>query len=151
MGIDFLLRKRLNNHELSMSYSLAKSDERFSNGFRTTQYRLAPQSQKHELKAAAIFNFKPFRFSLTNVYGSGFSNFTFRRSREEFIPYWRTDIALQYQFHIASQSVEAGLSILNLFNRRNVRLNQSVNVPDGDIINTAGIPFSSTVYLSVNF
>lgn len=150
-GIDIFVKKHLKDHELWLSYSLAKADERFENGFRVSEYRLAPQSQRHELKAAAIFNLNPFRFSLTNVYGSGFSNFTFRRSREEFIPYWRTDIAFQYQFQLATQKVEAGFSMLNLFNRRNVRLNQSVNVPNGDIINTAGIPFTTTVYLNVNF
>lgn len=148
-GIDFFIRKELKRHEFWLSYSLAKTEERLDTRFVTTGYRLAPQSQTHELKAAAIFNFHPLSMSFTNVYGSGFTNSIFRIDLERFplVPYWRTDIAVAYKF----QSLEAGLSILNLFNRRNVRLNQSVNVPGGDRINTAGIPFTTTVFLNVSF
>lgn len=148
-GLDFYARKHFNRHVFWLSYSLSKSEERFGNGVVTSEYRLAPQDQQHELKAAAIFDLNPFQLSLTNVYGSGFSDNTFVRSREEFTPYWRTDLAIQRQFKAGETTLEAGLSILNLFNRRNLRLNQSISVPNGDVFNTVGIPFTPTFYLNV--
>ncbi|OEK05382.1 hypothetical protein BFP71_18500 [Roseivirga misakiensis] len=152
-GLDMFIKKTIDKYEFWLSYSLAKVEERFVNLFRLREdeFRLAPQSQQHELKAAAMFNFGVLSFSLANAYGSGFPNFTLTPDEVELEPYWRTDLAVQYQFNIEGQPVEAGLSILNLFNRRNVRLNQSVNIPGGDRINTAGIPFTSTVYFNMSF
>lgn len=147
-GVDLFARKHLGSHVVWLSYSLSKADERFGNGVRTTEYRSAPQSQKHELKAAAIFDLNPFQISVTNVYGSGFSNNTFVPNTEGLRPYWRTDLAFQYDFKASNQVFEAGVSILNLFNRRNIRLNQSVSVPNGDVINTVGIPFTPTLFLN---
>lgn len=147
-GIDLFARKHVNRHVFWLSYSLSKSEERFGNGVVTSAYRLAPQDQQHELKAAAIFDFSPFQLSLTNVYGSGFSDNIFVRSREEFTPYWRTDLAIQRQFKAGETTLEAGLSILNLFNRRNLRLNQSISVPNGDVFNTVGIPFTPTLFIN---
>lgn len=149
-GVDLFARKHLNRHVFWLSYSLSKSEERFGNGVITSSYRLAPQDQRHEVKAAAIFDFSPFQISFTNVYGSGFSENAFLRS-QNFKPYWRTDLAIQREFQAGETTLEAGLSILNLFNRRNLRLNQSVSVPNGDVINTVGLPFTPTFYLNVDF
>lgn len=147
-GIDLFAKAYLGNHVAWLSYSLSKVEERFGNGVRTTDYFLAPQSQRHELKAAMVFDLNPFELSVTNVYGSGFSNNPFTQDNEDFTDYWRTDLALQYQFEVASQKVEAGVSLLNVFNRNNIRLNQSISVPNGNVINTVGIPFTPTFYLN---
>jgi len=151
IGFDVFVRKRILNHIFWGSYSLAQVEERFGNGFRNSIYTLAPQSQRHEVKAALILNFNRFKFSTTNVYGSGFPNSTLNSDRKEFIPYWRTDLAAQYEFEVRKLHLETGLSVLNLFNRKNLRLNQSVNVPDGAVINTIGIPFAPTFYLNFRF
>lgn len=148
-GIDLFVRKHIGNHVVWVSYSLSEVEERFSVDDRSTPYRPAPQNQQHEIKAAAIFDLSPFELSITNVYGSGFSANRFVRNRVDFKPYWRTDLAFQYRFQSARRNMEAGISVLNVFNHRNIRLNQSVSVPDGDIINTAGIPFTPTLYLNV--
>ncbi|MBO3698224.1 TonB-dependent receptor plug domain-containing protein [Roseivirga sp. E12] len=147
-GIDLFVRKHINDHVIWLSYSLSKVEERFGNGGRVSQYRPAPQNQRHELKATAIFDLSPFELSVTNVYGSGFSDNTFVRNMEDFKPYWRTDLAFQYRYQLANTNVEAGISFLNLFNSRNIRLNQSVSVPDGNVINTVGVPFTPTVFLN---
>ncbi len=151
IGLDIFVRKRFQVHEFWISYSIGQVRERFGNQRITGPYRLAPQSQRHEVKAAAIFTFNRVQFSATSVYGSGFPNSTIQPSQREIIPYYRTDLAVQYEFSANHVHFETGLSILNLFNRKNVRLNQSVNVPDGAVINTLGIPFTPTVYVNVSF
>ncbi len=147
-GIDLFARKHFGSHTFWLSYSLSKVEERFGLGTFTGAYRLARQDQRHELKGAAIFDLNPFQLSVTNVYGSGFYDNLLRENRT---PYWRTDLAIQRQFQTGSTNFEAGLSILNLFNTRNIRLNQSINVPNGNAFNTVGIPFTPTLYFNVSF
>ena len=143
LGLDLFVKRCLFTHEFWVAYSLAKVEERFAvNQRRLLSYKEAPQSQRHELKVAAVLNFAPFFLTLTNVNGSGFIN-------QGVAPYWRTDVAAQYRFRLQKLRCQAGFSILNVFNRSNVRLNQSVNVPDGSVINTIGIPFTPTFYLNV--
>lgn len=150
-GIDIFAKKQVNRHQFWISYSLAKVEERFTAKGRTSNYRPAPQNQQHELKAAAVFNFSPFKLSVTNVYGSGFDNRTIDRNRNLDNTYLRTDLAAQYQFDLKAFGVETGISLLNIFNNENVRLNQSINVPDGGILNTVGIPFTPTIYANFRF
>ncbi|OJJ15328.1 hypothetical protein BKI52_38585 [marine bacterium AO1-C] len=150
LGLDVFVKKRIQNHEFWMAYSLGQVEERFAvNQRRLLPYKEAPQSQRHEFKIAAVLNFSPFYLTLTNVNGSGFTNNTVEVINQDLVPYWRTDIAAQYRFRLNKLRFQAGFSILNVFNRSNVRLNQSVNVPDGSIINTIGIPFTPTFYLNV--
>lgn len=150
-GIDLFVKKQISRHQFWLSYSLAKVEERFTEKGRTSKYRPAPQNQRHELKAAAVFNFNPFKLSITNVYGSGFDNRTIDRNRNLDNTYLRTDFAVQYQFDLKAFGVETGISLLNIFNNENVRLNQSINVPDGGILNTVGIPFTPTIYANFRF
>lgn len=150
-GLEVFAKKKVQSHQFWVAYTLSEVEERFGNGNRFSEYQLAPQSQKHELKTVAIFNFSPLQFSITQVYGSGFPNSTIRGDTEEFTPYWRTDLALQYSFNLGKANVESGISVLNLFDERNVRLNQSFRVLGGTRINTVGIPFTPTLYVNFGF
>lgn len=150
-GLEVFAKKKVKAHEFWLSYTLSEVEERFGVFNRFTEFQLAPQSQKHELKTVAIFNFSPLQFSLTNVYGSGFPNSTLGRDAQEVTPYWRTDLALQYEFKVRNHNLETGISVLNLFDQQNVRLNQSLSVPGGARINTVGIPFTPTLYLNFGF
>lgn len=150
LGLEFFMRKRIKAHEFWTSYTLMEIKERLAD-VPTNVERLAPQSQRHELKAVAVFNFKPFQFSITTAYGSGFPNRSVAIDRARFDIYRRTDLAAQYTFELSKVNIDFGLSILNLFNQENVRLNQTVNSPTGARINTVGIPFTPTFYLNLGF
>lgn len=148
-GLDVFLRRRFQNHEAFVSYSLAEVKEKFQSGGLAGQseYSPAPQNQTHELKGAAIFNFYPIEFSLVQFLGSGIYQGT--RSG---IPYRRTDISCQYAFTKGEKwESKLSISLLNCFNRQNVRLNQSINVPNGDVLNTAGIPLTLNINLNIGF
>ena len=152
-GIDVFVKKKVQAHEFQLSYTLSEVKEQFDVGRRLprTHYRDAPQSQLHEIKSVAALNFTNIRLSLTQVHGSGFSNVQAARRESEIVPYWRTDAAFQYLFEVEQLQFKTGVSILNIFNHENVRLNQSVNIPNGAVINTLGIPFTPTFYLDCQF
>ena len=152
-GMELFARKRFKSHEFWTSYTLMQVEDRSATAIRGMQslYRLAPQSQQHELKAVAVFNFSPFQFTLSSVYGSGFPNRSVFQELASFDIYRRTDLAAQYSFQLRNLRLDAGFSILNLFDQRNIRLNQSLNSPRGSLINTAGIPFTPTLFLNLGF
>lgn len=150
-GLEVFAKQSVKDHDFWLSYTLSEVEEKFGDRGRPSVFQQAPQSQRHELKTVAIFNFGKLQFSFTNVYGSGFPNNTFRPDQQEITPYWRTDLAFQYQLKLGATDIETGVSVLNLFDRRNVRLNQSLSVPGGSRINTVGIPFTPTLYVNFGF
>ena len=150
-GIEFFAKQRIKSHEFWASYTLSEVEERFPSIPPFSDFQQAPQSQQHEVKGTAAFNFGPIMFSVTNVYGSGFPNSALIQESDEYEPYWRTDLAFQYRFDLPKTNLEAGFSVLNLFNNRNVRLNQAVNGRNGTRLNTAGIPFTPTIYVNWKF
>lgn len=147
-GMDVFAKGRFREHALWASYSLAWAQEKY---FAPADYHDAPQSQRHEFKTALVLNFKPVRISLTNVYGTGFPNTTFRDDELQYVKYNRLDLAFQYAVTVNWARLETGFSILNLLNRENIRLNQFVRFPDGTTASTSGIPFTPSVYFNFGF
>ena len=149
-GIDFLLKNKIGTHELLVAYSLGKVEERFEQGS-NNEFTDAPQDQRHEIKLAILFRFKKLKISLNQVYGSGFNNslegFYFK-GRE---PYSRFDLGLEYDLVSRRIDVDIGISVLNLFNAQNVRLNQFSSFPDGSIAYASGVPFTPSLSLLVCF
>jgi len=147
-GGDVFMKIRLKNHQLWTSYSLSKVDERFE---LLTQGKYLPalHDQRHELKVAASLNFKPFYFSITNVWGSGF-NYSFKEFNKS-ISYNRLDATFQYHFNIKTAKFESGVSIINLLNAKNFRLYQYANFPDGSINSVLGVPFTLNFFLNMRF
>ena len=148
IGMEVFARKGIGPHNFWTSYTLLEVKESLAN-IRTNVERLAPQSQKHEFKAAVVLNFSPFQFSVTSVYGSGFPNRSVVPDQARFNIYRRTDLAAQFTIDLSGVDMDLGLSILNVFNQENVRLNQTVNSPTGARINTVGIPFTTTFYVNL--
>ena len=149
LGLDFYIKKKFQGHELVLAYSLAEVNEKYTHRAFTTGFNQAPHSQNHEFKTTLILNFLPFKFSFTQVYGSGFPNSPNVQRTRDTQDYLRVDFAAQYQFKIRKIAVETGFSLLNLFNRQNIRLNQSLSTPTNPLINTLGVPFSPNLYLNV--
>lgn len=166
-GLDIFTKLYVKQHQLLLSYALSRVDESYlqPNGL-STAYREAPQSQRHEVKVAGIFKMGHLSASVTSVYGSGFPllrspidnnsprDFT-QRGRQDVIanqePYWRTDLALEYAQPNPGVDWAFGVSLINIFNQRNIRFNQSLIVADETAINTLGTPFTPTVYMKVAF
>ncbi len=149
MGSDLFIKYRIKKHEVWASYSIVQVQEEFG----INESSLAPQSQLHELKTAAVFNFHPFYFSAASVFGSGVQTTIFKDNQNHLPikPYLRTDIAFQYKFKTDKLNFETGFSIVNLFNNRNYRISQFTSFPDGTVASTRGTHFTPSIFFNVRF
>jgi len=152
-GIDFLVKQDWKGHSFWVAYTLSETLEHFSY-FRPGVYRRALHDQRHELKAAALLNFKPFCFSANYVYGSGFPSLI-DDPLAEGLPYNRVDAAVSYRLIREHYSLEAGISVLNVLNYENVKYDNFVRIPsDQDAtvnISAEAVPFTPTMFLKVAF
>ncbi|MFT7155173.1 MAG: hypothetical protein ACI8Q1_000174 [Parvicella sp.] len=145
-GMDMLFRVHLNRLEIIASYSLGRALERFEQGSNQSFYT-APQNQTHEVKLGFISRYKKIRFSVNQVQGSGFTNeLTGVRS-----PYSRMDIGVEYDLVSRKTDIDIGISILNVLNRKNNRLDQFASFPNGTQSFAAGIPFTPNINLMLKF
>ena len=154
-GIDFFIKKEFNRHSAWVSYSLSKTEEYFPY-FEDDIYRRALHDQRHEVKLAGIFNIRPFYISANYVYGSGFPDPSPLLSDDLFEQaYSRLDAAVIYRFSRNRYSLETGLSVLNVFNRENIKYSNFVRVPTnltGTVnIHAEAVPRTLTVFLNMSF
>ncbi len=151
-GLDFFVKKDFNGHSAWVSYTLSKTEEKFSY-FSTNEFQPAPQDQRHELKLAVLFNVKPFNFSANYVFGSGFPLNNGTIVHPVFInpDYNRIDVAVNFRFDIGKVAAETGLSLLNLFNSKNIRYSNFEKVPvdQSNTLNiySQAVPFSPRLSL----
>ncbi|MEZ5071748.1 MAG: TonB-dependent receptor plug domain-containing protein [Bacteroidales bacterium] len=166
-GMDMLVKKYFGRHEIWASYSLSKTEESFPirnpwSNFPESFYRYAPQDQRHELKGALLMNFRPLYLSANYVYGSGFNTPEFfQRVTSERYPYKRLDLALIYRYSLKGYHVEAGVSLLNVFNTKNIKYSNTTRVGMGPesrnntdsyvSIAARAIPFTPTLFLNLSF
>jgi hypothetical protein len=155
-GVDLFLKGELGRHEGWLGYSAGKSLEHFGY-FPDDNYRVAPHDQRHEVKGAAILNFHPLTFSANYVYGSGFvyGRALLVQEPAERFPYSRFDIALTWKITAGNMALEAGASVLNLFNRENIKYSNFVRVPADQLtsvsIHAEAVPFTPAIYLNMVF
>ncbi len=155
-GLDFFFRKDFRGHSAWISYTLSKTEEKF-NYFAKDEFQPAPQDQRNELKLALLFNIKPFYLSGNYVFGSGFPLNKGTTLNPEFInpDYNRIDVAVNYRFNVGKVSGETGLSLLNLFNSKNVRYSNFEKVPvdQSNTLNiySQAVPFSPRLSLRLYY
>ena len=154
-GMDLMIKKYFRKHEAWTSYTLSRTEEYYPY-FTPDAYADAPQDQRHEIKGAILFNFSPFYCSANYVYGSGFSDRTsFDSSSSERYPYNRLDVAFIYRYTLKNYHIEAGISILNLFNTENIKYSNIIKIPDNQsssiTIHAEAVPFTPTIYLNLSF
>lgn len=157
-GIDTYIRKEMGRHAFWASYTLSKTQERFSRaGIAPGTYQLAPHDQRHEAKFAALLHYKSFYLSGNYVYGSGMEIIrkVFTDETDQ-ISYHRFDAALTWRFGKEKLQGETGLSVLNVFdtqnlkydNIRNIRISQELGTVR---IYTDAVPFTPILFLKMSF
>jgi len=155
-GLDVYLKQNFLGHSAWASYTLSKTEESFEH-FPDDTYLYAPQDQRHELKLAAVLNFDPVYFSANYVYGSGFAipNYSLSGVTYERIPYHRVDASLTLKFNLNRVYGEAGISVLNLFDRDNLMYNNLERVPTTQTssirLYQQSVPFTPTLFLKISF
>ncbi|MFW5644450.1 MAG: FecR domain-containing protein [Bacteroidota bacterium] len=151
-GLDFYLKQNFNEHTAWISYTFSETQEWFEY-FPSEDYRYAPHDQRHEVKLAIMANFDPVYFSANYVYGSGFPNRNVLD--EERFPYHRLDLALTSKFNFSAFYGEAGLFVLNVFDRENLLHYNLERVPSFQTstikIYQQSVPFTPTLFLRIGF
>ncbi len=153
-GLDFFIKKDWKGHSAWASYSIGETLHRFPDLMK--QYRRALHDQRHELKFATMLNFKPFFFSMNYVYGSGFPDPRLERDTGELeLPYKRFDVSLVYQIFSKKTLLEAGISILNVFNYENIKYSNFIRVPNEQEVSVnyyaESVPFTPTMFINFSF
>jgi hypothetical protein len=139
-GIDLNLKFKIKKHLIWTTYSIRKTTESFVSADNITTDGLSPQDQRHELKLASVLKFHPFYVSTNYVFGSGIQNGP---------QYHRLDIAGMYRYTKKKLKFETGISILNLTNHKNERLNNFASFNENEIISNRGITITPNVFFRV--
>lgn len=154
IGVDILVKQDFAKHSAWISYSLSETLENFQY-YQINDIRRAPQDQRHEIKVAAMFNFEPLFFSSNYVYGSGFpyGNGAGLYTTDS-KPYSRLDVSVIYKFLDRKLKGEAGISVLNVFNTKNLKYENFEKIPanqrSGINIITEALPITPTIYLKIS-
>ena len=153
LGLDIYVRKDFGQHSAWVSYTLSRTMEKFEY-FARPLYRRAVNDQLHEVKSALLLNFKPWYFSANYVYGSGVALPLYLEAAgltEQF--YSRMDIAGTYSFQFKKINMEAGVSILNLLNTKNIKYSNFERIVYGQnesiTLFTEAIPFTPTLNFKI--
>ncbi len=152
-GIDLFVKKEYKKNVAWISYTLSKVEEKFP-FYILGNYRAAPHDQRHEFKAAGIYNLKSFYFSANYVYGSGFEILRNFISENESLPiYSRLDAAVTYKFKTRKIFGEIGLSVLNVTNYQNIKYSNLKRIPTEDSgllnVNSEAVPFTPMLFLKL--
>lgn len=152
-GIELMLKKVGKNYNGWISYAYSFSDNQFEE-LNENQVFPSNQDQRHEIKFVNIYDFKGFEFSAVWIYGSGrpytapLGTFTLDENNGlggtdvlyvsdinsfRLPDYHRLDISVNYKFNLGKVEAEAGLSIFNLYDRKNVKYRRFLAV-DTDIV-----------------
>ncbi len=153
-GMDLYLKQMIRKHEFWIAYSLGKTEESFPY-FWLVDYWYAPQDQRHEIKWAGLFNFHPFYISANYVYGSGFVDLSRSSDPDDRYPYRRLDAAFIYRYDKKKYHMEAGISVLNVLNTKNIKYANFIRAPSNQTntinIHAEAVPFTPTIYLNFSF
>ena len=153
-GVDVFIKKEYKRHMAWISYTWCNAEEIFPHSG-IERWIPSPHQQKHELKFAGIVNYKQFYFSTNYVYGSGFERYDNKAFRETNLSqsYSRLDAALIYKFRPGKIKVETGVSVLNIFDRDNIKY-ANIGARRIDEVNVLGsyanaVPFTPSLFLKI--
>jgi hypothetical protein len=155
-GVDFYVQKDLRGNSFWVSYSLGRTEEKFSY-FPHDDYRRAPQDQQHEVKCAALIDLNPFYVSADYVFGSGFPGnpYSVMNPTPENYTYSRLDASVIYKFVMKKMAVETGLSVLNVLDTENIKYSNFTRIPLTQLnsinIQEEALPFTPSLFLKLSF
>lgn len=154
-GIDFFIKREFKNQSLWIAYTVSETKEYFPY-FPASEYLPALHDQRHELKFAGLVKIKPFHFSVNYVYGSGFPDPAKLPSEADYsYPYSRLDASLIYQFLARKIHLDAGISVLNILNKENIKYSNLTRIVTDDTtpvsLYSEAVPFTPALFLNVYF
>jgi hypothetical protein len=154
-GLDLFIKKDFKNQTFWISYTLSKTEEHFPY-FATEEYMAAMHDQRHEIKLAGLLKIKSFHLSANYVYGSGLPDPEKLPEVVDYAhPYSRLDAALIYKFSTRKIHLDAGISVLNVFNNENIRYSNYTLIPTDETSTVSfyaeAVPFTPTLFLKIYY
>ncbi|WP_321345579.1 TonB-dependent receptor [uncultured Draconibacterium sp.] len=149
-GVDVLVSQTFKHLNYWLAYTYSKTMEHFDY-FANDDFQRALHDQRHELKAALIYQLNKWHLSANFVYGSGFPDLLDESILND---YQRLDIALNRSFSYRMLDFNAGFSILNILNRQNIKYDNFYRLEDeeGEItLHANAVPFTPTLYFNMSF
>ncbi|MDP3436603.1 MAG: TonB-dependent receptor [Bacteroidales bacterium] len=152
-GVDIFIDKEIKGSNIFISTS-------FSNVKESPQSLSLPEREysPFEIKTGAVIALYPFYISSTFVFGSGYINPYKNAFGDEPVSndYNRFDVSLNYKLTRAKFSLEAGVSILNLFNSSNYKYVDALPFASGGqsgVLNiySQAVPFTPIVSVQIIF
>ncbi|MBN2611262.1 MAG: TonB-dependent receptor [Bacteroidales bacterium] len=154
-GLDFFVKQEFKNQSVWVAYTLSKTEEYFPY-FPGNDYLPAMHDQRHELKLAGLFKFRSLHFSASYIYGSGFPDPAKLPSETDYTyPYSRLDASLIYRFLSRKVHLDAGISVLNILNRENIKYSNLTRIVTDETtpvsLYSEAVPFTPALFLNVYF
>jgi hypothetical protein len=154
-GVDIFIKKDFKDQTFWVSYTLSKTVEHFPY-FATMDYIPVMHDQRHEIKLAALTKFRSFHLSVNYVYGSGFPDPDLLPEVVSYAqPYSRLDAALVYKLLSRKINLDAGVSVLNVLNRENIRYSNYTRIPTDETTTISlyaeAVPLTPTIFLNIYF
>jgi hypothetical protein len=153
MGVDILIDKEIKGSNVFISTSLSRVNEHYQS-LNLPKKEYTP----FEIKTGAVIDLSPFYISSTFVFGSGYINPYKNALGDDPVSndYKRFDISLNYRLTRAKFSIEAGLSVLNLFNNSNYKYIDALPFASGGqsgVLNiySQAVPFTPIVSVQIVF
>jgi hypothetical protein len=154
-GLDIFIKKDFKDQTIWISYTLSKTLEYFPY-FPTMEYIPAMHDQRHELKFAGLTRYKSLHLSVNYVFGSGFPDPDQLPALIDYMqPYSRLDAALIYKLSKRRVHLDAGISVLNVLNRENIRYSNYTRIPTNETTTISlyaeAVPLTPTIFLNIYF
>lgn len=156
-GVDFFVQYRNNNWTQLLAYTFSKSDERYD-GYNSGAYFPSFDDQRHRLRLVEMYKYQSWVASASWTFNTGSpvqASETGGNVQFDRLPYFsQIDLGLVKRFSYKSFSFDAGVSLLNVLNRKNVLETESFIVNDTSGSSTVrseltGISFIPVFYLSL--
>ncbi len=170
-GLEVMIEKGVGNYSGWISYTLSNSLNFFDNlnGGKAFPSRF---DQRHEFKVVNMYNYKDWNFSLIWIYGSGkpysapegnyslttldgsnINNIAYSLINNKRLPdYHRLDLSTTYNFKLGNTKAKVGLSIFNLYNRKNIKYRRFSKITfdeNGNLLNTDKYVVTDVLLLGV--
>jgi len=150
-GADVYLKKEWRKQTFFCSYSIENEE------YSPVISRTPPKRVGQEIKSGVIVSINSFHFSTTYIYSAGFSSQTTEYWGNDNFPvvdepYSRFDLSLNYRLQKKNFKIQAGASLLNVFDTNNIkysyRISDQYNVFN---VYVKAAPRTPIVFLEINF
>ncbi len=157
-GLDFFVQYQDKQWTQMLAYTLSKSEERYE-GYNSGEYFPAFDDQRHRLRIVEMYRIKSWVVSASWAFNTGFPTPLTGGSAVQFgrlSNFSQLDLGLVKRFRYRHFSLDAGASVLNVLNQKNILETDYFTLTDATGTSSmkseiSGISFTPVFYISLRF